>query len=396
MLPTEKTTRSEVVTLPGEVEGLVAAAGRQMARPLADFLKGEGINVQVVGNADSAFEEALLHRPNVVLIDERIPPAGGIELCQRLKGNTRTHFVPTILFTEGDARPQRIRALAAGADAIFVPSTDEQERRTRLWALLRTQSIWRRQEKRARSTSSAVQERRRWFGGFVHDLQSSLAAVQANFEYVARATRSRGQAPSAELTECLRDNETLLRQLSRGLRNALSVDRFAAGLVSLKAEPLLLGDCARDAAADLEWQANVTGRSIDLDRRPGERYVRGDVEHLKEAIACLLGFVLRQPANRRAIIGVWSAGGVTRLSVGGDVEGIAPAEWPRIFEPYAGPAAKHSPGAQGLGLALAKAVVDLHGGSLWVEEGLGEAKAASTFVLELKCEPATSTHRTVE
>src|SRR5438874_2538532 len=90
MLPNERTTRSEVVTLPGEVEALIAAPERTLARPLVDFLKGEGINVQLVTNADSAFEEALLHRPSVVFIDDRIPPAGGIELCQRLKGNTRT------------------------------------------------------------------------------------------------------------------------------------------------------------------------------------------------------------------------------------------------------------------------------------------------------------------
>ncbi|HEV8150867.1 MAG TPA: hypothetical protein VGP61_11830, partial [Gemmatimonadales bacterium] len=102
MLPNERTTRSEVVTLPGEVEALIAAPSRAAARPMVDFLKKERINVQLVVSADSAFEEALLHRPNVVLIDDRVPPAGGIELCQRLKSNTRTHFVPTILYPQSD------------------------------------------------------------------------------------------------------------------------------------------------------------------------------------------------------------------------------------------------------------------------------------------------------
>ena len=170
MLPNERTTRSEVVTLPGEVEALIAAPSRAVARPVVEFLKHERINVQLVVSADSAFEEALLHRPSIVLIDDRVPPAGGIELCQRLKSNTRTHFVPTILYAPSDVRQYRLRALAAGADAIFVPGTDEQERRTRLWALLRTQAIYRRQEKKQRSQGSAIQERRRWVGHFVHDL----------------------------------------------------------------------------------------------------------------------------------------------------------------------------------------------------------------------------------
>src|SRR2546421_2704580 len=232
MLPNERTTRSEVVTLPGEVEALIAAPSRAVARPLVDFLKREGINVQLVVNSDTAFEEALLHRPNVILIDDRVPPAGGIELCQRLKGNTRTHFVPSILYAQSDVRQHRLRALAAGADAIFVPGTDEQERRTRLWALLRTQAIYRRQGKKQRTQGATIQERRRWFGRFVHDLQSSIGALQANFEYLAQAARAKGR-PGADLDECVTDSQTVFRQIARGLRTVLDVERFEAGRIAL-------------------------------------------------------------------------------------------------------------------------------------------------------------------
>ena len=84
-----------------------------MARPLVSFLRAEGIRVQTASDADGAFEESLLHPPDVVLIDDRIQPAGGIELCQRLKGNVRTHFGPTILCPLNDLRAYRVRALAA-------------------------------------------------------------------------------------------------------------------------------------------------------------------------------------------------------------------------------------------------------------------------------------------
>src|SRR5690349_3726221 len=117
MLPNERTTRSEVMTLPGEVEALVAAPSRTAAKPLVDFLKAERINVQLVVDGDSAVEEALLHHPHVVLIDDRVPPSGGIELCQRLKNNGRTHFLPAILVVQGAAPRHRLHAIAAGADA---------------------------------------------------------------------------------------------------------------------------------------------------------------------------------------------------------------------------------------------------------------------------------------
>jgi signal transduction histidine kinase len=392
MLPNERTTRSEVVTMPGEVEALIAAPSRAVARPVVDFLKREGINVQLVVNSDSAFEEALLHRPSVVLIDDRVPPAGGIELCQRLKSNTRTHFVPTILYAQSDVRQHRLRALAAGADAIFIPTTDEQERRTRLWALLRTQAIYRRQDKKQRSQGSAIQERRRWVGSLVHDLQSSIGALQANFEYLGQSARGRGRPVSSDLEECLHDTQTVFRQIVRGLRTVLDFERFEAGRMVLKNAPVLLGEIAREVKTELAWQATTAGKTIEVERASKEPPAHGDPEYLKEALVNLVAFTLRQPANRRALVKVTPGAGLTRVQVGGDADHIEPEDRERIFEPYARPA-KQAPVGHGLGLALAKVVVELHGGTLWVED---VPRAGSAFVFELKNDSPSPRLRTVE
>jgi K+-sensing histidine kinase KdpD len=393
MLPNERTTRSEVVTLPGEVEALIAAPSRAAARPLVDFLKRERINVQLVVSADSAFEEALLHRPNVVLIDDRVPPAGGIELCQRLKGNARTHFVPTILYPQNDVRQYRLRALAAGVDAIFVPGTDEQERRTRLWALLRTQAIYRRQEKKQRREGSASQERRRWIGSFVHDLQSSIGALKANFEYLAQAARTKGRPGGAELDECITDSETVFKQIVRGLRTVVDIERFEAGRIALQELPVQLSALARQVKGELEWHATTAGKTIVLERAVREVPARGDADYLKEAAVNLVHFVLRQPGTREVRLQVSSTGGTSRLVVTGDGEKIEPEDREKIFEPYAR-AVKQAPVGHGLGLALAKMVVELHGGSIWVEDA---PDAGAAFVMELPAENGSSPRlRTVE
>jgi K+-sensing histidine kinase KdpD len=391
MLPNERTTRSEVVTLPGEVEALIAAPSRATARPLIEFLKGERINVQLVDSADSAFEEALLHRPNVVVIDDRIPPAGGIELCQRLKGNTRTHFVPTILFAQNDVRQHRLRALAAGADAIFVPGTDEQERRTRLWALLRTQAIYRRQEKKQRTQGAVIQERRRWLGNFVHDLQSSIGALQANFEYLAQTARSKSR-PGAELDECVTDSQTVFRQIARGLRTVLDVERFEAGRITLKEAPVLLSEVARDVKAELEWHASATSKTIEIERAEREVAARGDVDYLKEAAINVAHFVLRQPGTRQLTLKVAGGAGAARLAIMGDGEAIPPDEREKIFEAHGHPG-KQATFGHALGLVLAKMVAELHGGSIWIEDA---PRGGTAFVIEVKAENGSPHLRTVE
>src|SRR4029078_3708517 len=123
MLSDERTTHEELPA-PREVEGLVVAPGRGFMRALVVCLRGEGSNVRRVADAEGAFEEALLHPPDIVLIDDRVPPSGGIDLVFRLKATVRAHFVPTILCTLNDLRRERVRALAAGVDAVFAPSTD--------------------------------------------------------------------------------------------------------------------------------------------------------------------------------------------------------------------------------------------------------------------------------
>src|SRR5262245_32696602 len=136
MLSDDGTTPDELPA-PREVEGLIVAPGRAVMRSLVGFLRGEGINVRTVADAEGAFEEALLHPPDVVLIDDRVPPSGGIDLVHRLKGNVRTHFVPAILCTAGEHPRERVRAFEAGADAVVAPDTAMDERHARTRELLR-------------------------------------------------------------------------------------------------------------------------------------------------------------------------------------------------------------------------------------------------------------------
>lgn len=389
MLPNERTTRSEVVALPSDMEALVAASGRDEARPLVSFLKGQRLNVVLVCDADSAFEEALLHRPNVVLIDDGLPPAGGIELCQRLKGNTRTHFLPAILYARSDSRQHRIRALAAGADAIFHADTDEQERRTRLWALLRSQAIYRKQERRSRAQGSLLRERGQWFGGFVHDLQNSIGALQANFEYLSQlAARPDPGAPAAaraDLEECVRDSRLVFNQLARGFRTVLEFERFEAGRVTLKETPLRLETLVRDARDELELQATGLRKPVLVKIEGEATAVVGDADMLKQAVVNLAAYLLRQPRNTRVLMSTQTGAEGCRVVVAGDADNISAADRGTIFQPYSH-VPRRAPLGQGLGLALARVIIELHGGQVRLED---LPDGASAFVVELKSPSGT-------
>jgi signal transduction histidine kinase len=381
MLPSERTTRSDVVTLPSELEALVVAPGRQAARPLVAFMRAQKLNIVMVHDADSAFEEALLHRPHVVVIHDGIPPAGGIELCQRLKNNSRTHFLPAILFCHDDSRQERVRALAAGADAIFLSSTDEQERRTRLWALLRSQALYRRQERRHLAQGSILKERGRWIGSFVHDLQNSIGALQANFEYLAQIAAPKGVAASTDLEECLRESRTLFQQVARGLRTVRDYERFESGQVVLRDAPVPLEALVREARDEAGWHLEGARRAVELEVEAPAATVSGDPDFLKGAVAALAVCLAKQPRNTRVTLRTTGEeGGTCLVVVAGDGEPIAVEERGRLFEPYVRVLRRAAPG-QGLSLALARSVIELHGGTIRVEAG---PEGGTAFVVQLK------------
>jgi len=265
------------------------------------------------------------------------------------------------------------------------------ERRARLWALLRTQVLYRREEKKRIVQGTAIRERRRWVGGLIHDLQNSIGAVQANFEFLAQELASAGRVSSkSEVEECVQDCRSLFRDMARGLRTVLDYERFESDRVALREEQVFLADLAEKAKAVIESSTGTHNKTIAVESAANVQPVQGDPDYLQEALANLIDHVLRQPGNRQCRIQVSCAGGLTHARVGGDHDRIPTDQRTRIFEPYS-QAGKHVPIGHGLGLALAKLIVDVHGGTIWIED---IPRGGSAFVIELPSSGPSSRQRT--
>jgi signal transduction histidine kinase len=386
MLTDERTTQRNELPLPSEVEGLVVAPGRAVTRALVGFLREQGINVRTAADADRAFEEALLHPPDVVLIDDRVPPSGGIDLCHRLKANARTHFVPVILCALNDLRQYRVRAFTAGADAVFAPTTEAQERRARLWALLRTRALYRRVERRQRTAKSEIVERRHWLSLFLHDLKGQVAAIAANVDYLARFAPAAGDSRRQDFEDSVDDTRGVFEQLKSAVRTVLDYDRFETGQLVLREARFSLGEIAAEVVDGLRRHATLADKSLVLRGPSGERAsgeeerpLYGDRELVASAMLNLaMGALRRSGARAEVSVGVTATDSGMRFRVEAPGAPLQPGERLNVFEPYG----RQTAGAAGygLGLALARAVVELHEGRIWVEDLPG---GGCVFVFEL-------------
>jgi K+-sensing histidine kinase KdpD len=381
MLTDERTTQRNELPLPSEVEGLVVAPGRAVTRALVGFLREQGINVRTASDADRAFEEGLLHPPDVVLIDDRVPPSGGIDLCQRLKANARTHFVPVILCALNDLRQYRVRAFTAGADAVFAPTTEAQERRARLWALLRTRALYRRVERRQRTAKSEIVERRHWLSLFLHDLKGHVAAISANVDYLARFGPAAEDPRRSDFEDAVQDTRGVFEQLKSAVRTVLDYDRFETGQLVLREGRFSMVDIAAEVVDGLRRHASLAEKTLTLARPVAleERALYGDRELVASAMLNLaMGALRRSAARAQVSVGVVATDSGMRFRVEAPGAPLQPGERLNVFEPYGRQVAGAA--GYGLGLALARAVVELHEGRIWVEDLPG---GGCVFVFEL-------------
>ncbi|HEX3697385.1 MAG TPA: HAMP domain-containing sensor histidine kinase [Polyangia bacterium] len=380
MLPDERTTHSTTLALPTDVEALVAAPGRGVAKALVAFLRSQNINVQTATDTDGAFEEALLHPPDIILIDDRILPTGGIDLCQRLKANVRTHFVPVIVFVLNDLRHFRLRATAAGADAVFTPTTDAQERRTRLWALLRTRALFRQMERKQRTQGTEIVDRRRWLNLFLQDLQGSVAALQSDVDFIARFAPPHGDPRRDDFQDSVEDARSLFDLLMLNVRTVADFERNEGGQLVVSESTFTLAEVAREVHRDISRQAALAGRKLALGpaSKGTDRFVVADRELVKRAVMNLvLHAVLRGQSAEAITLRTQSVGSGARLTVSMPGEPLR-LDWRSMFEPYA-PASAASVG-YGLGLAMARTIAELHHGRVWVEQ---EPPSGSALVLQI-------------
>ncbi len=90
----------------------------------SDALAADGFATDQAHNGHQAFAKALEIGPDLILTDIAVPGLDGIELCRRLRADTRTRAVPVLAITGYGDRQYPDRARGAGADHVLIKPCD--------------------------------------------------------------------------------------------------------------------------------------------------------------------------------------------------------------------------------------------------------------------------------
>ena len=263
------------------------------------------------------------------------------------------------------------------AESFDASRGDEIERLERMFAQMSA-----RIEAQIQGLQQADVYRREAISNVSHDLRTPLAALQG---YLETLLMKENVLSTQERREYLSTATRHAQRLGKLVSELFELARLESGVSQLRLEEFSLAELVQDVAQQFELGAQKQGTQLEvvLVARP---FVRGDIGLIERAMENLIDNALRHtPARGRVQVALMPDANRAVVRVSDTGSGIAPDELPHIFERYyrAPREANQEPSSGvGLGLAITKRIVELHGGTIEAHSSPGEG-ATFTFSLPI-------------
>lgn len=231
----------------------------------------------------------------------------------------------------------------------------------------------------AAALENAEQRRVALIGDVAHELRTPLATIAGYVEGMLDAVVE----PDEGTWALVLDEVNRLRRLAGDLQE---LSRVEAGQVALNTTAVAPSALCAAALARLEPQFTEKGVMLRIHVVPDLPPVSADPDRVLQVLINLLGNALRYtPAGGEVVVQAMKAGDTVQWAVRDTGIGIAAEHLPHLFERFyrVDKARTRATGGAGIGLTICKALVELHGGQIWVESaGLGQG-ATFFFTLPL-------------
>ncbi|RKG69590.1 GAF domain-containing protein [Corallococcus sp. CA054B] len=231
-----------------------------------------------------------------------------------------------------------------------------------------------------RDARQAIRLREEFLSIASHELKTPISALQLQVQSLLAGLTKSGAAFDPERLK--RGLERVDRQVKRQtllVNDLLDVSRLSAGKLELVLEPLELGALVREVAERFEQEYARSGTPLELSLAP-EVVGQWDRLRLDQVFTNLFSNALKYGRGNPVHVSLEVEEDRARLRVKDGGIGIAKEHLPRLFHRFERAVSERNYGGFGLGLWIARQIVEAMGGHIEVESVLGEG---STFIVEL-------------
>ncbi len=311
----------------------------------------------------------------ILLTEEELTPPRITWLADWARAQPAWSDLPIVVFSSLPGG-SRLRAIAQLQEAANVSFVDRPVQRRTFLAAMRSAL---RARDRQYDSRRAIEARDQFLAMLGHELRNPLSAVRFATDLITRQN-----APDPWVAKHAATIERQTAHLNRLVDDLLDVSRVTSGKVTLRKERTDLSSLTARCLESLHAMAVAHG--VSLTRRPeaGGVMVDGDAVRLEQVICNLVTNAIKYtPRGGHVEVSVSGRSGAAVLVVRDDGIGIPPDQLDSIFEVFnqAPTGLDRTKGGLGLGLALVRALVNMHGGV--VEAYSRGAGTGSTFTVTL-------------
>jgi signal transduction histidine kinase len=239
-------------------------------------------------------------------------------------------------------------------------------------------------DEKTRELEAASDHKSEFLADMSHELRTPLNAISGFSQVLRKQLLGEINEKQAEyLDDILASSRHLLSLID----DVLDLAKVEAGQIELEVMPFSLREALERGVVIVRERATREDVRVSVSSDPGVDTVIGDERRIRQVVFNLLSNAVKfAPAGSTVDVSAARVDGEVRISVSDSGPGIAPEDQARIFEEFQQAAAgKEQREGTGLGLALSRRLVELHGGHIWVDSEVGKG---STFAFTLPMPPS--------
>ena len=364
---------------PGPGRLLIADDNEDNTEFILQALRPDGYDIKVVRDGKQALQALSIEPFDLLLLDLMMPVVDGFEVLRRLRETGQIKDLPVIVVTARNVLDTLLRSFELGAvDYLTKPFHP---------AIIRVRTRSHLQAKRGRDDLRKLTRIREEFLSIAsHDLKVPVSTIFGFCELMLTKESNPLQDPYRDYIQRISGLTDYMLDL---IHDLLEIVQIETGRMELHFETVDSGELIRESVETCGYSSRA--KSIELSHEIDRDLpmIIADRLKIRQVLQNLISNAIKFcPADARIRV---SSNAHTRgleIRVSDNGPGIPEAELGRLFETFSSTSVRPTGGERstGLGLAIARRIVDLHGGQVWVESEVGKG---STFGFILPLQPDT-------
>lgn len=358
---------------------------------LAYFLKPQNYVIVTAFDGVEALSKVESEKPDIILLDIMLPKMDGFQVCERIKKNQSTHFIPIIMITALKELKDKIRSLEVGADDFISKPFENVELLTRVKSLLRIKKFHdelevKNQELNEKNNAliRMDQFKEELNHLIVHDMKNPLFVIQGNLQMMAMGM---DKSASALLKKYVDRIDRSVQNLLRMVLNLIDISKIEDGTIELSLELMSINEMVDKCAKKIKDYPENENKDVEMSLDDNLPLIKMDTSVMERVLDNLINFAVANIAQDGKVeVRTFVADNHVVFSIHDYGIQIPIKYSENMFDKFRQIEIKNEGYrvGRGLGLTFCKLAAEAHGGCLRIDT---ENKIGNRFILTLPVTP---------